>query len=158
MPSKPSLKSAPPAGLRVVLDTNVLVSGSLVGKGPSGRILRAAREGEFQILVCPAIIAEYQEAMARPHIRRKYPLAVHVVPAVVEFLEVMAEMVFPSHIEPVIAEDPDDDVLLACALEGQADFIISGDSHLKALGRYRGVKILTPREFVARFLSGLDEA
>ncbi len=152
MPFKPSPKYAPLAKLRVVLDTNVLVSGSLVGGGPSGRILQAARHKEFQILVCPAIIAEYREVMARPHIRHKYPLTTHVAPAVMEFLEVIAEMVFPTHIESVIADDPDDDILLACAVEGRASFIVSGDSHLKALGRYRGVEIVTPREFVSRFL------
>jgi putative PIN family toxin of toxin-antitoxin system len=98
------------------------------------------------------IIAEYKEVMARPHIRRKYSKAVQVAPAVIEFLEVMAEMVFPTHIESVIVEDPDDDFVLAYALEGEADVIVSGDPHLMSLGKYQDIEILTPREFVVRFL------
>jgi predicted nucleic acid-binding protein len=61
-------------------------------------------------------------------------------------------LVEPKVIERVISDDPKDDAILACAVEGRANYIVSGDEHLLKLREHRGIKILTPREFVEQVL------
>jgi predicted nucleic acid-binding protein len=56
----------------------------------------------------------------------------------------------PAIIPPVIIEDPDDDVVLACAVAAQVDLVVSGDPHLVKLGQYEGIPIVTPAEAVER--------
>jgi hypothetical protein len=135
--------------LRVVLDTNQFVSSVLVRQGLPAQVLDAWRRREFLLITSPAIIAEIRSTLSYPRIRRKYPLADDDVDRLVTLLEQDA-LVVPGKIKTpgAVPADPADDMVLACAVEGQADLIVSGDRHLLDLGEYQGIPIVTAREFL----------
>ncbi len=137
--------------LRVVLDTNQFVSSVLVKQGLPAQVLDAWRRREFILITSPFIIAEIRSTLSYPRIRRKYPLTDEDVERLVALLEQDA-LVVPGEVEvtDAIPADPADDMVLACAVEGQADLIVSGDRHLLALGEYQGIPIVTAREFLGR--------
>lgn len=136
----------------VVLDTNVLISASLSEKGFSAIILRAARQRRVRVIISQYILDEYANVMRRPHITRKYKEIEERLDSIVRFLNVRATLVAGQPVERVIPSDPKDDAILACAVQGKAQYIVSGDEHLKQLALYRGIKILTPRDFVTQIL------
>ncbi len=137
---------------RVVLDTNVLVSGTIVQHGAPARILVAARMKRISLIVSSHLFAEYLTVMRRPHIAKRYPHFQEELGIVRRFIQANAISVNPFYIERVIADDPKDDAILACAVAGKARYIVSGDEHLLNLGKYRGIKILSPRDFVMNVL------
>lgn len=131
---------------RVVLDTNALVS-ALLFSGPSSRLAELWRGGAMALLASGAMVREYGRVLAYPKCRLSAE----------EALGLLTEEVLPfvtpvevSEVIPVIAEDPSDDEFLACALTGKADAIVSGDKHLLRLGDYRGIPVLSVREFLER--------
>jgi putative PIN family toxin of toxin-antitoxin system len=137
---------------RVVLDTNVLVSGTIVQHGFPARILAFVLANRITLIVSPYLLAEYLAVIQRPHIADKYAKLGERLDLIRRFIQANAVMVTPSSIEPVIYDDPKDDAILACAAKGKAESIVSGDEHLQALGNYHGIKILTPRDFVLNVL------
>ncbi len=137
---------------RVVLDTNVLVSGTIVRHGAPARILVAARMKRISLIVSSYLFAEYLTVMRRPHIAKRYPRFQEESEIVRRFIQANAVFVEPFYVPNVIADDPKDDAILACAVTGKARYIVSGDEHLLNLGHYRGIKILTPRDFVVNVL------
>ncbi len=138
---------------RVVLDTNVLVSGTIVQHGFPARILALAIAKRVTLIVSPYLLAEYLAVIQRPHIAKQYAGLGDRTDLIRRFIQANAVSASPSSIEPVIHDDPKDDAILACAVEGKAQYIVSGDEHLRSLGRYRGIQILTPRDFVVNVLS-----
>ena len=133
--------------MKVVLDTNVFVSGVFFG-GPPRKILEAWRDNKIQLVLSPAILEEYQRVLR--------DLAVEFpgieVEALLDFLILHAEIVVPRPLPPVIEADPSDDKFLECAVAGKAACIASGDKHLLKLPKFRGIYILRPREFVEKYL------
>lgn len=144
-------KKFAPSVVRVVVDTNVLVSGTIVRYGASSRIVDTALVREITLITSQTLLDEYLDAVHRRHIAKRYRNIAPRVQNVADFLRRRAVHVKGRVIEPVLS-DPDDDFILACAVEGKANYIVSGDDHLLKLGRYRGIKILTPRDFVVDVL------
>lgn len=136
---------------KVVLDTNVLVSG-IIASGYSASIVDAARREEIQLVTSPHLIEEFSEVIARRHIARKYPKAAEEAESLLDFIRAFAKLTAGIPEEQTISPDRDDDYVLACALEEKADCIVSGDPHLLNLKTYKGIPIFTPREFVEKFL------
>ena len=135
-----------------MLDTNVLVSGTIVRHGFPARILLAALAQRITLVVSPYLLAEYLTVIQRPHIAKKYPNLSEWLDLVRRFISANAISVSPASVPKVIKDDPKDDAILACADASRAQYIVSGDQHLLKLGRYRGIKIVTPREFVVNVL------
>lgn len=133
--------------LKIVLDTNVLVSGIIVGKGSSAYILDKLYEGKWQLITSPFLLTEFSEVIIRPHIVRKYPQVTQNAEALLDFFRANATMVAGNPAKAYVRDDPDDDAVVACALDGQADYIVSGDPHLVSLQQVMGIPILTPRQF-----------
>jgi putative PIN family toxin of toxin-antitoxin system len=131
--------------LRVVLDANVVVSGLLQPRGPSGRIVAAVVERSVQAVVSRAILDEYRRALGYPKIRRRLAAAPDVVAAWVDAFTLLAEVVPGERRVAVVAADPEDDKYLGAALEGRATHVVSGDRHLLDIGAYEGIRILPPR-------------
>jgi putative PIN family toxin of toxin-antitoxin system len=134
---------------RIVLDTNVLVSSLLVRAGLPARVLDGWRQQRYLLVTSLALIAEVRAVLKYPRIRNKYAITDEDVEGLVALLEGEA-VVVPGEVkvENVIPEDPADERVLACAVEAGADGIVSGGRHLLDLGEYRGIRILTVREFL----------
>lgn len=137
---------------RVVLDTNVLISASIAAQGFSAAILLAARRQRIRLIVSPYIIEEYSTVIRRPHIARKYSGIEERVDTLIRFLNTRAIAIEPQTIAHVVPDDPKDDAILACAVEGMAQYIVTADEHLLRLGRCGGIAILTPRDFAVKVL------
>jgi len=136
--------------LKVVPDVNVLVSSALQARGPSGRIRAAWRRGELALVTTDAIIADVDKVLHRPHIFGKYPLTDELIQTFLVTLRKRA-IVTPAHLHlHVVQDDPDDDIVIVAAVEAQADYIVSGDPHLKDLGSYADIPIVSPADFVVR--------
>ncbi len=135
--------------IRAVADTNVIVSGTIVSRGNPAKVLRAWRRGEFLLVSSPAIIEEIIEVLARPHIVRRYHVPPEEIANLKRLLETTAVQVPGTKNMDVVKDDPDDDLFVAVALEGDAEYIISGDPHLLQLKVVQGIRIVTPRQFLA---------
>jgi hypothetical protein len=133
---------------RAVIDTNVLVSGVIAPHGAPRRVLEAWHAGGFALITSEAIIAEARRVLRYPRICGRYRLTEGDIVAVVDSLRNDAEVVAGLY-EVRKSVDPTDDVFLACALEGRAEYVVSGDAHLLEIGTYQGVLIVTPRQFMA---------
>jgi len=147
---KPSVQRGVPV-LRVVLDTSLFVNGLLVREGPPAQLLDAWRRRRYLLVVSPAMIAEVRAALDYSWIRLKYHLTAEHVAQMVTLLEQDA-LVVPGEGNSAgsIPDDPQDERILACALEAQADLIVSGDRHLLDLQAYRGIPVIGVGAFLER--------
>jgi len=94
------------------------------------------------------ILGEAREVVLRPRIRNKYHLTETAVDRALAEARTTATLVINlSHLD-IVKDDPDDNVILACALKARANYLVSYDPHLTKLREYEGIKILTPKEFM----------
>lgn len=135
--------------LRAVLDANIYVSAAVQPEGPPGRIVeRFLRDGSFEMVLSPAIVEEVFRALAYPKVRRH--IRGGITPELwFEDILVLADMTAGERGLSRVCEDPDDDKYVAAALEGRAAFIVTGDQQFLALRAHEGVKLVTPRMFLA---------
>jgi len=128
--------------VRVVLDTNVIVSALLFGGYPE-RVLLAGLRGEIQLLTSQALLQELENVLSK-----KFKLGVRLVKDTIDLLKTLAEIVETTSQLKAIAHPDDDNRVLECAVDGHAEFIVTGDTkHILPLKEYKGIKILTPSEF-----------
>jgi putative PIN family toxin of toxin-antitoxin system len=131
-----------------VLDTNVLVSGLIAAEGAPRQILDAWSEGDYTLVTSLYLVEELAHVLSYPRIAEQLPLDDAELGAVLTGLLAKAE-VTPGQLHlPGVTRDPKDDAVVACAVEGKADYIVSGDQDLLALGEYQGIRVITPRQFV----------
>ncbi|TSC72013.1 MAG: PilT domain-containing protein [Parcubacteria group bacterium Gr01-1014_38] len=133
--------------MRVVLDTNVLLSAFLWQKG-----LRAIYDAIWQrrIVPCftPATWHELERALRYPKFERQLA-RIHLEPDdILTLIASRALFTFPRTAVRVVRGDPSDNDFLTCALSAGARAIVSGDRHLRNLDRFRGIPILSPRQFL----------
>jgi len=132
--------------VKVVFDTNVVASASF-WRGVPLDCLAAWAQGRCIAVVSPPLLAEYFETVEE--LRLNYPVRKYVewVAALTE----AAELVFPVERASGATRDPDDEMILECALAAEADCIVSGDKkHLQVLRQYQGIPIISPAEFLRR--------
>lgn len=135
------------ARLRAVFDTNVIIA-ALKSKNPGSptiELLQRWQAGEFALIYCDDLLAEYLEKFTTRNI------SLELRTAFLENLLALGENIAlsPDQIHPVILADPDDNVVIACALVGQATHLVSYDPHLLNLGKtYQGVAILNGLHFL----------
>ena len=132
--------------MRVVLDTNVLVSATLIAGGQEARILRAWRAGAFDLVVSPAILEEIGRVLTEARLRRRRWMADDEVVALLEGLA-QEGVVVSGRVPVQVSRDPADDKFLAAAVEGRADYVVTGDRDLLDLETYRGVRMIRPGPF-----------
>lgn len=133
--------------IRAVLDTNVLASATIVPQGYAARIVERWRKRGFVLLLSPLLLEELDEVLRYPRLRRRHGWPEERIGEYVGGLKDMATVTPGLMVIAAVPEDPDDDVLIACALEGQAQYLVTGDQHLLGLGRYEDVQIVTPAVF-----------
>ncbi len=127
---------------RIVVDTNVLVS----GLGRPGRSYGG--QGRLRIIATHAILQEYIRVLAYP----KFKLTKTEIRGLLdEVILPLIEVVRVDAVPAIIAADPSDDQFLAAAVAGSADAVVSGDKHLLGLKSYRGIPIITSAELNRRF-------
>ena len=137
--------------LRVVLDMNVFVSSLLSTEGTPAQLLNAWREGRYMLVTSPAIIAAVVEVLESPRISKKYLIRHQDVENLVDVLKTDAVLVpGEAGVKGSVPRDPRDEMFLACAIDANADCIVSGDRHLLDLETYRGILILTVNEFAEK--------
>ncbi len=130
--------------MRVVLDTNVLVS-ALLFTGISSELVSLWRGNAITVLLSRDILEEYLRVFGYP----KFQLSEAEIKGLIEEeLLPYVEVVNPRRRLRVVERDPSDDKFLECAVAGKARVIISGDKDLLSIGRYRQVRIQTPAQFL----------
>ena len=132
--------------MKVVLDTNVLVSGLLNSRGNPATILRLALNRAFQSCHDKRMLAEYSEVLARPRFKFD-PIRVR---SVLTKLEADGLSFVPSN-ELLDLPDPDDEPFLAVALASSADYLVTGNIADYPPAKCQGMRVVTPAEFVARW-------
>lgn len=137
--------------MRVLLDTNVLVSAMLFGGLPQDLVERAFR-GEFELVTSDALLDEL-EGVLRDRFERPSVLA----RALRDELASAADVRRPADL-PRVTRDPADEMVLAAALDGRADRIVTGDKDLLVLGAYGEIAIQTVRRFVDALERGSDDS
>lgn len=137
--------------MKVVIDTNVLISGLISTSSPPARIIDLWLSNQLNVYVSPEIIEEYLSVFLRPKFRRvgtpqeRYEL-------IAELLELNNTIVVnPDFRLTIITEDVDDNIILECAVEAAVEVIVSGDMHLLSLPVYDGIEILQPAEFLQKY-------
>jgi putative PIN family toxin of toxin-antitoxin system len=133
--------------MRIVLDTNVFVSGVFFS-GPPYQILKAWRDNQLQLAISKEILDEYQrvgEALAA-----RFP-GVYLQPTL-ELVALKAKLLPSLQLPTPLCDDPDDDKFFACALAAKSRIIISGDKHLLRVSGFRAIRVLKPRDFVDAYL------
>lgn len=137
--------------MKVVLDTNVLISARIGRDGNPARVLKHILEhgSDVELLTSTDLLSEARRVFHYPRIMRKYRLEEDDVVLYLQLIEAASSLVEVQSVPSVIKEDPDDDRVLACAIEGEADYIVTGDPHLLTLENYEGVKIVSPRDFLS---------
>lgn len=140
--------------MRVVIDTNVLISALLSAIGAPAQILRLALEGKVELIFSPETVKEHWRVLHYARIQERLSRLGISMKTAEQAVRRLAET---SHVVPgkeyvdAVADDPSDNMFLACAVEGRADYIVSGDSHLKQLKHFQGIPILEPTHFVDVF-------
>ncbi len=133
--------------MRIVLDTNVFISGVFFG-GPPSEILKSWKQSKTQIIFTKEIIGEYQRI--GEELSAKYP-SVNIEP-IIELFTIFGEFVETKGISETICEDPDDNKFIECAIASQSKLIVSGDKHLLNISGHKDIAVLKPREFVDTYL------
>ncbi|NBJ14768.1 MAG: putative toxin-antitoxin system toxin component, PIN family [Dehalobacter sp. 4CP] len=137
--------------MRIVFDTNVIVSAILSKKSKPGRILEMAIQGKFLLVVSPYIWKEIERVFQYPKIVKELRQKNISPEDINEFLSILEDLslTVPGNITvEAVKNDPSDNAIIACAVEGEADFIISGDHHLTDLEAYRHTRIVNPETFL----------
>ena len=138
--------------LKLVLDTNIVVSALLWGGVPY-QFIRLATEGEIELFTSDALLAELHGVLARPHLIKRLTRHHVTVEQTMTLYSKLTHCVQPLNTPRVVPGDADDDHTVAAAVTAQADLIISGDRHLLVLGSHQNIPIATARQALERINS-----
>ena len=130
--------------MRIVIDTNVLVSAVL--GGASSEVLDLLKSNQFSLIASIEILNEYSDVLNRP----KFNLPRKVVDDIMLYLYQISIFVIPDEAVDIITDESDNRFLEA-ATAGKADFIVSGDRHLLGLVRYEETEIIKVKDFLDKF-------
>ena len=134
--------------MRLLLDTNTAVSG-LIWQGVPGQLIDEAALGRIQLISTEALLDELREVFQRPKFKKKMIEIFLTDEELFEGYADLVELVKPVALTNSVSRDPDDDQVLAAAIGGQVDLIISGDRDLLVLGNYQGIRIIRANEAIS---------
>jgi len=135
--------------VRVILDTNVVVS-ALIWGGTPYRLIEAAANGAITLYTSSILLDELREVLRRPHLASRLLPHHSTVEDLLRYYAELTVAVVPSTTPPVVPGDADDDHVIAAALAADAKLIVSGDRHLLSVGNLGELAIVTPAEAVVR--------
>ena len=138
---------------RSVLDTNLLVRGLLTPHGFTGKLLRAAADERFVLVTSELILAEFAATLSYPRIQRYGPFGPKEVDEAILTLRAASEVVPGIYAVDVVRADPKDNPILACALEGNAAYVVTDDRrHLLPMKVYQRVQIVSAVDFLRQHI------
>lgn len=134
--------------MRVVCDTNVLISALLFPGGVPDKIIHTFFSGRFLHCTSPDILTELKRVLSK-----KFSLAEQKVEDSIHLVLRISELVYPTERLNVVKKDPTDNRVLECAVTANATYLISGDrQHLLPLKSYQKIKLISPRDFAEEML------
>ena len=128
--------------MRIVLDTNFLISAMQWDYSVSHKLLEKLIRDNAEMFITKEILEEFSEVLRRDFLYSEEETN-NLIEIIIQFLV----LVNPSKKINIVKEDPDDNKVIECAIESEAEFIISYDKHLLKLKEYNGIKIITPDDF-----------
>ena len=132
--------------MKVTVDTNVLISATF-WYGDSNIIIKLIENKEIVLILSEEVIEEYANVLKYNEIQNKIKdknlEMLHSLQKIIS----ISTIIEPKNKLKIIKEDPDDNKILECAIEGKVDYIITQDNHLLKLKEFKGIKIITPKEF-----------
>jgi|SRR3989338_3625421 len=135
--------------MKITLDTNVILS-STFWFGDSSKIMEMVEKGGTELILSEDIIEEYKNVLNYEEIQDKIKNKNLEMQRTVEEIITLSKIVEPKSKLDIIKEDPDDNKILECAVEGKVDYIISQDKHLLDIKEYKEIKIITPKDFLIK--------
>lgn len=131
--------------MKVVFDTNVLIS-AFITEGLCSGLLARARKGEFELFICPKIIEELKTILYE-----KIKASKRLIEEALGIILEASQMIYPAETVRNVVRDPDDDKILSYAASAKSDYLISGNKDLLEIVKFRNIKIIAPRDFEALF-------
>ncbi len=133
--------------ISAVLDTNVLASGTVTASNPPGQILDRWLDGQFELVVSEHIIKELENTLNKPYFRKH--LSLNTAVAFTELLKNEATVAPITIKVKGVATHPEDDLVMAAAVSGKVDYLVTGDGPLlRKASNYKGVKLISPNDFL----------
>ena len=140
--------------MKIVVDANLFASVLIKPKSNPGRILDLVKQNQVELILSPAIIREIKRILLYPKLQKYHRKTAQEIDAYFEDILMFSWIVEAKETVNLIKADPSDNKYLACADEGEADYIISGDHHLLDIETYRGIKILKAKSFLTVWKAG----
>lgn len=138
--------------LKVVFDTNILLS-AWFWEGNESKLIESVEEGILHAYTSKQLIEELSRTLSYP----KFSLSPHEVETIRNYYLLLLKIVRPKQSVNIVLEDQEDNRILECALEAQADYIVSGNHHLLELGEFRGIKIVKSTELLKILSNSVGE-
>jgi len=132
--------------VKALFDTNVLLAAFLT-EGICSKLLLRARKGQFHLVTCPFVLDEFERILSKKFAATKQEKE-NALAIIAEATQVTVQ---PSEILSGVCRDKDDEIVLSCALAGSVDYLVTGDKDLLVLKIFRGIPIITPRDFELLF-------
>ena len=130
--------------IKAVYDTNVIVSAALYEESLPALLLSLALEDEVRLFVSPALLHEYETVLKRP----RFKLDENKIMELMKKINRTAVMVTPTKKLSILKTDEADNRILECALKARVNFIVTGNKRHFSFEEFKGVKIVTPRDFI----------
>jgi uncharacterized protein len=134
--------------VRLVLDTNVVVSALVWGGGPY-KLIEAAAAGDIELVTSPALSAELRDVLGREHLASRLAQQRSNVEEAIALYAELAISVSPLVTPRAVPGDADDDHVIAAAVAGSAEFVVTGDRHVLSVGSHQGISIVSAAAAVA---------
>lgn len=134
---------------RAVLDTNVFISGATISTGAPSQIINHWRNQRFVMIVSPQLFTEYHEVLLRPKIMEFTRLSIQEVSVLIQEVKNRAYMTSGILTLNLLKNDPDDNMILACAEEGKATHLVTGNIKHFPFTDYKGIRVVSPREYLS---------
>jgi len=135
--------------MRITLDTNVLVSAFISKVGYPARLLDIISTfDDIRLVLSHQIVDEFERVLSKEEVRERFNFTEQDIAEQARAIEQAAEVVELSSSFNIVKEDLADNIILATAYDGKAEFLVSGNRHLLQLSRFKGIRIVTPRKMM----------